>query len=384
MFVLPLQCEAFGSQLPPISARVVYSVAEDPKTGRPRAEGVVPEEMHLAGDDPLDPDAGRSLDELASEDWLAGSMLTHNGRFGFIRQDSGEDDMFVMPQQCDGFGGRFPLEGTRVVYNVVIDEKTGKLRAGSVRPEHGVAPMMSGRHHPGAGHSPMQQFPPQQHYARSSDYGMSPRPLVVPQHSGRPQAGMNSVQFGTVVNTKAKFGFVRPDTGEADIFLMPNQCVGFGNVLPPEGTRIMYTLGLDAQKGKPSAEGVYPEGAGFMRHEGFPSHGPQSDPRFVPPFMTHGGMAGGMIRAGTMLKTNGKFGFIQQDSGEEDMFVMPAQCPGFSGSLPPIGARVTFGVGVDGKTGRPRAEDVEPEFSKGYGKGSMKGKYSGAGRMAPY
>merc|ERR1719217_762319 len=69
---------------------------------------------------------------------------------------------------------------------------------------------------------------------------------------------------------------------------------------------------------------------------------------------------GQQMEVGTISKIEGSYGFIQQDKDQEQMFVMPKSCMPFGGQIPPIGTRVMFKVVKDSKTGRPRAEDVEP------------------------
>merc|ERR1712039_249358 len=131
---------------------------------------------------------------------------------------------------------------------------------------------------------------------------------------------------------------------------------GFGNQLPPIGTRVVFSVGLDSQKGQPTAENV------------------QSEESF-----SVSGDVGSQVLSGTMFKASGNFGFIKQDNGEADMFVMPAQCDSFGQTLPPVGTRVTYEVSTDAKSGRLRAENVELESAsvKGEAKGKARGKLGG-------
>lgn len=392
MFVLPQHCAAFGNELPPIDCRITYTIVADAKTGRPRAEDVMPEDelQQALNQTPLQSYAPAPHGQPVQGSWappqdsgfLTGTMLSHNGKFGFIQQESGEPDMFILPALDGrfGHGPGFPPEGSRVVYAVVSDAKTGKPRAEDVRLEQAAAYQAPVAYHP-----PVQR--PAAPMLSKGKGGLHPvgfkgaggfQPGSAQQKGGihlgggykgagkayapvQPvQASFGGFAAGTVVKNSFSFGFVKPDDGSKDLFLMPCHCESFGRELPQVGTRVVYVPGIDPQKGMPSAEQVQPE-QGFV-----------------------GGSAGNGMLSGTMLKANGGFGFIQMDDGQADMFLMAASCQAFGNELPAIGTRLNFSVVTDQKTGRPRAEEVMPEGG-GPAPPSGKGKGKGKGfRASPY
>lgn len=283
------------------------------------------------------------------EVWATGSMAREKGSFGFIQQDSGEE-MFVMPLNCPGFGGMFPPMGARVMFKVVQDLKTGRPRAEDVQPEN---------------------------IAESLEAELQATAWMESQSGGR--------ATGTFDREKGNFGFIKQDSGEDDMFVMPVQCEGFGGVFPPRGTPVSYQIVGDPKTGRPRAEQVHP--AMSVEEAAFSQAAPPDlsvSPALA--YLMGGGSAlGPGEHAGTMDRVKGGFGFIKQDSGEDDMFVMPVQCTGFGSTFPPIGIRVVYSVSTDPKTGKPRAEDVRPEdasagFAAGYGRAPTKGK----GRGGPW
>jgi len=273
-------------------------------------------------------DTNTRLDEMLAaggQGRLAGTFLYSKGNFGFIQQDSGDADMFVMSGGCTGFGGTFPAVGTRVWYDVVTDAKTGRPRADSVVQEGDVEVVSL-----------------QEDLQVLSEI-----------------AALEGKHSGTFQYEKGNFGFIKQDSGEADMFVMSGGCVGFSGFFPPPGTRVLYDVVTDAKTGKPRADSVTPEGGGEMavqpgvqavQTEGRPSGNNQV-------VLPRGKLTG------TFSYSKGTFGFIKQDSGEADMFVMSGGCTGFGGVFPPLGTRVMYGVVTDGKTGRTRGEDVGPEDS---------------------
>jgi len=110
MFVLPGSCDAFDKQLPPVGTIVKFSIVVDQKTNRLRAEWVEP--------------LGRNT----------GRMLRGQAKFGFILQDDGEE-MFVLPNSCPAFSSQLPPVGTRVSYEIVLDDLQGQPMAYDVQPE---------------------------------------------------------------------------------------------------------------------------------------------------------------------------------------------------------------------------------------------------------
>lgn len=122
-FVMPGACLAFGSDgvgaLPPPGTRVAYKVVTDAKTGRLRAENVLPEDQD-----------GPRPQEISVTGWIDQDKDT----FGFIKRDDGGADQFFLPVSCVGFGKTIPPVNTRVRFSVVTDAKTGKTRADDIVP----------------------------------------------------------------------------------------------------------------------------------------------------------------------------------------------------------------------------------------------------------
>jgi len=62
---------------------------------------------------------------------------------------------------------------------------------------------------------------------------------------------------GTVkfFNADRGFGFIKPDDGEADVFVHIRQVANSTHALR-ENQRVSFEIGTDAKRGKPQAEGV--------------------------------------------------------------------------------------------------------------------------------
>jgi cold shock CspA family protein len=311
MFVMPAGCVGFGSNIPPLGTQVRYEVVTDAKTGRPRAENVVPP----SGFDPA-PAAWEPMppqqDLLLSSGRLTGTVLKNNGKFGFIQQDNGEPDMFVMPIACKAWGEEVPGEGTRVFYDVVQDVKTGRPRAESVEPMED-----------------------------SSKQGLAPSFGPVDPHLGYTHHGYGAAHPG-YQGYGGGYGAYQP-------------APAYGRS-QPYGHGPAYPAGVDLRQAHMPAPVMY----------GSPAVGNRAFAQPMVNMPVYGGSGGlresgwNQAGTGTMATINGKFGFIKLDSGGPDMFVMPAACRAFGDALPAPGTRLQFQVVKDQKTGRPRAEEVSP------------------------
>merc|ERR1712232_1095805 len=137
MFAMPLNCGAFGGAFPPIGTAVMFEVTADAKTGRPRAENVRPAPTKgYAAKPSAKPSAYTPFEAEASSEGetMAGVMTHDKGQFGFITLEDGVNTMFAMPLNCEAFGKAFPPIGTKLMFEVITDSKTGRPRASNVRP----------------------------------------------------------------------------------------------------------------------------------------------------------------------------------------------------------------------------------------------------------
>lgn len=140
---------------------------------------------------------------------------------------------------------------------------------------------------------------------------------------------------GTMYKDNKQFGFLMQDKTREEIFVLPLSCP-YG-VLPEPGTRVEFTICTDKRTGKPRAEDVVLEG-----------QGPQSkSARWQPKDeKTHWRSQdfSDFSVTGEITKRTPKYGFIMSEECDDRILVIPSNCPGFGGELPPLGAVVTCTV----------------------------------------
>ena len=138
------------------------------------------------------------------------------------------------------------------------------------------------------------------------------------------------------------------------MYVLPSSCPAFGFTLPAAGTRVVFDVVMQPKTGKPMADNVRPE----------PSATSEAASPACPTASQANAASQANERAGTMGRSSGRFGFIKQDEGQPDMFVLPISCAALGGKLPATGTRVVYDVVTDSRTGRPRANEVKPEDAR--------------------
>jgi len=335
MFVLPGACKAFGEAFPAKGTRVTYDCVPHLKSGKTKAENVQPEAGAISPQ-AIAPDVSCTH---------AGTFDRERGNYGFIKQDNGEDDMFVMPGACKACGERFPPKGTRVTYNVVADPRSGKVKGEDLQIEGGVL----------GGMSPSAMALVQSALAGVKKTGYQQVSAPVQQNPGQ-------YATGKFDRERTSFGFIKQDSGQDDMFVLPGCCEAFGGVFPPIGTHVMYSINHDTRNGKPIAENVQPQ-SGAVGAMSLIQAANQAAYNFnaAPLSTSASASADGPVFSGKFDRERGSFGFIKQDNGQDDMFVLPGCCEAFGGVFPTIGTQLTYTVNYDTRNGKPIAENVSPQ-----------------------
>eukprot|EP00435_Cladocopium_sp_Y103_P046540 s2076_g13.t1 len=194
IFVLPYSCP--DSRLPPLGSRVEYSIVTDPKTGKERAEDVIPEGT---GDDR--PQSG--WNPVPGEVYC-GTVCKEAPRFCFVRHDDSSEELFLHPSDWLGFKFKLPPLGTRVKFSVDPPRRGPRKMAVNV------------------------------------DFEVDPREAD------------SEVFKGVIVKNYGNYGFIKD--GEEKVFLLPSSCRG--REIFNEGTRVTYRKTIGKRDGKLQASDV--------------------------------------------------------------------------------------------------------------------------------
>lgn len=285
--------------MPPIGTKVRFTLTTDSKTGRTRADNVEPADAAGVG--------GRAC----------GVVSSFNGKFGFVKQDNGEPDMFVLPP-C-------PPVGARVSYDIITDPKTGRPRAENIVEVGGGAASRSQQDMSLAMGAPYQ------------------RAYSAPAYSAPAPASTPAVAPGKMTGTMGKmhpsgtFGFIQQDQGEADMFCLPP----FHDI----GTRVAYDIIADPKTGRPRAENVEPIGSsGPPRQQYAPVR--QSAPMTVPAIRSSP-YGGGAPRPSPVAASGGAGTF---DAG---------YAAGYAAAQQALAA-----LGVDPSAIAPGATPAQPQYAR--------------------